>query len=316
MPVSAVLYTAPDLIPANMRRFAAILYPTGETAPSYIRQYPARVFLPTDTLPAGERTVGVVKYAPGDAIPVNLRRVVVVPPGSTSYVTAVLADAPLGFWRLSETSGTTAADLGSGANAGTYTGGVTVGQLGRLGGLSVPTFDGGTGLVLLPDIDALDGAAAFTLEAWVNPAALAVGLNNVVSKWLANTQNTLAMSVSNTGTVRVFVSPSLTDAGNASGTATGNIVALNQWTHIAAVYDGSQTGNAARLVIYVNGVLRSMTFGGTIPATTPASGTAAVRIGQLGGATQWWNGGIADVAIYTTALSAARIAAHYAAAGR
>ena len=47
------------------------------------------------------------------------------------YRDAVLADNPASYWRLDETSGTTAAD-DKGAAAGTYRNGVTLGQTGAL----------------------------------------------------------------------------------------------------------------------------------------------------------------------------------------
>ena len=46
---------------------------------------------------------------------------------SGAYATQVLADSPVSYWRLGETSGTTASDA-AGSNAGSYAGGVTLGQ--------------------------------------------------------------------------------------------------------------------------------------------------------------------------------------------
>src|SRR5438067_11967982 len=46
---------------------------------------------------------------------------------SGNYATAVLADSPTGFWRLAETSGTTAADATGHGNVLTYSGGYTLG---------------------------------------------------------------------------------------------------------------------------------------------------------------------------------------------
>ena len=47
------------------------------------------------------------------------------------YGDAVLADNPVGYWRLDETTGTTAADS-KGTRPGTYANGVTLGQAGAL----------------------------------------------------------------------------------------------------------------------------------------------------------------------------------------
>jgi hypothetical protein len=47
------------------------------------------------------------------------------------------------------------------------------------------------------------------------------------------------------------------------------------------VYDGSLTGNANRIKIYINDVLLSLTFSGTIPATTPNLAGSPFIIGDL-----------------------------------
>jgi hypothetical protein len=49
----------------------------------------------------------------------------------TCYPDAVLADNPVSYWRLDETSGSTATDS-KGANAGTYVNGPTLNQAGAL----------------------------------------------------------------------------------------------------------------------------------------------------------------------------------------
>ncbi len=53
------------------------------------------------------------------------------PPPTTTYSQLIRNDGPAGYWRLDETSGTTAADS-AGSNPGTYQGGVTLGATGLL----------------------------------------------------------------------------------------------------------------------------------------------------------------------------------------
>src|SRR5712671_4787956 len=92
---------------------------------------------------------------------------------ASTYSSAVLADAPAGYWRLGESSGTTAADS-AGHNAGTYVGGVTLGQAGALSGDSDTSvvLDGSIATVQIPDAAALDPTTQITLEAWIKPSAL------------------------------------------------------------------------------------------------------------------------------------------------
>src|SRR6185369_10428119 len=76
-------------------------------------------------------------------------------PDVTGYATAVLADGPVSYWRLGEAAGTVAADS-AGSRAGTYTGGVTLGQSGALADLSRSLrLDGSTGYVQIANAAAL-----------------------------------------------------------------------------------------------------------------------------------------------------------------
>src|SRR5205823_13784272 len=86
---------------------------------------------------------------------------------SDLYAGAVLADSPAGYWRLGESSGTTATDQ-TGTNAGTYGGGQAcspAGALSRVPDTSV-VLDGSSGTVQIPNAAALDPTTQITLEAW------------------------------------------------------------------------------------------------------------------------------------------------------
>ena len=48
-------------------------------------------------------------------------------------------------------------------------------------------------------------------------------------------------------------------------------VVANEWLHCALVYDGSQSTNAERLKLYINGVEQALTFGGWGGAPVPSS---------------------------------------------
>ena len=66
--------------------------------------------------------------------------------------------------------------------------------------------------------------------------------------------------------------------------------------HILAVqYDGTQTGNALRLRLWLDGNLMAMTYAGTIPATTSNASSPALVLGQIG--VNFFTGDIADAPI-------------------
>jgi hypothetical protein len=91
----------------------------------------------------------------------------------TKYATQVLADKPIGYWRLGEAPGTSAAVALRGDN-GTYSGGITLGQPGLHGGDTAALFDGATGRIVVPNSSALN-PRNITMEAkvsWSGPNGL------------------------------------------------------------------------------------------------------------------------------------------------
>ncbi|MGH9073698.1 MAG: LamG-like jellyroll fold domain-containing protein, partial [Acidimicrobiales bacterium] len=98
------------------------------------------------------------------------------PQVSDAYSSAVLADSPIAYYRLDETSGTTMCDSSSSANNGTYNAsGLTYGAAGALASSSDTAIsaDGtSSGLVGQSNSDptGLTGNHGFTLEAWFKNA--------------------------------------------------------------------------------------------------------------------------------------------------
>jgi hypothetical protein len=87
-----------------------------------------------------------------------------------AYQDEVLADAPVGYWRMNEASGTTLLDS-SGANRhGTYAGGYTLFQQSGIGNSGAMVyFNGTSGYASVPHDNAFNLTGDFTLEAWVYP---------------------------------------------------------------------------------------------------------------------------------------------------
>jgi hypothetical protein len=222
--------------------------------------------------------------------------------GSSPYADAVLADAPEGYWRLGETSGTAAAADASGrGHAGTYTGNVTLGRAGALAGDADPAagFDGSTAHVAVPDHPALDFTAALTVEAWVRPSDTA-DYRLVVEKG-GNALRSYELDVEvDTGRAR-FVLGQGGSGGFTVVTAAGPL-AMNRWHHLVGTYDGT----AVRL--YVDGQLD-----GQAAASGPVNLTDDVlAIGRLGSVdANHFYGDLDEVAVYDHALPAGRVAAHH-----
>ncbi|PSL46360.1 putative secreted protein (Por secretion system target) [Chitinophaga niastensis] len=161
------------------------------------------------------------------------------------------------------------------------------------------------GSISAGDVIQLKSKTQYTLEAWVK--------FNSISSW-----NTI-LAKSNTGTDRIALQTGpgnslyvMTGNGtNAYGQTTSNIINTGQWYHMAVAFDGSQSANAGKLKLYLNGVLQTLTFTGTIPATTSATNAAPLLAGKetTTSTNTYLNGTIDEVRVWDTVLNVTTIAA-------
>lgn len=244
-----------------------------------------------------------------------------VKPAKTDYRDAVLADTPNVYYRLSEnaqsttSSGVLVAEDDSGNDYdGNYFGAVSVGHPGAL-----PTevsnaaeFNRGTvtngGGWVETFISALaSGTGNFSIEAWVFPRSFdPAGLDRIWRLLSVGSQN-VQLSVRSDGTLRAGFS----DGTNGGTLDTSAALTLNRWNHVVAVKSG--TTGPANWKIYINKVEVST---GASPAGT-GNVTVTANSGQIGGydvsgvGQGAFDGFIDEVAVYPSALSSARVTAHY-----
>ena len=205
-----------------------------------------------------------------------------------------LASAPQAFWPLNEATGTTAYDQAGGHHATYGSAGVTYGVSGPVG--NGVRLDGTNGQVAYPYSPVLNPSGPFTVEAWLNPAAVGGTMcplgsfhDGVRSGWL--------LYVSTAGwNFRTYN----TNAGNAAVNLTGGTPMADTWSHVAGVWDGT------RGYLYVDGVLTQ-----TSPETNfVANPDSAFTIGSRSDNNFRWGGTVSDVAFYNRALTALEIASH------
>lgn len=218
-----------------------------------------------------------------------------------SYFVEVMADAPIAYWRLGEPSGTSAADSSGNSRTGTYTNTPTLGGTGLIpadtnAAMAVATNSGqcmsvtsGTWM----DVNNITVEAIVNITSGsdaTNGDAIASRYNTGGFNWLLwrNTANKWAVQLrNNSGTVYNV-------ATVANATASVNV-------HLAFTFDGSN------LVLYQNGVQ----VGTTAVTGTVQTSTVNIEVGRYSAtAATVPTAKIDEVAIYSTALSAARIAEH------
>jgi len=221
--------------------------------------------------------------------------------GRRAYSDEVIADAPLAYWRLDETSGTTANDA-IGSNHGTYTGGYTLNQPGIPStGRPAALFNGSSGYVALGAPAVLNLTAAWTLEAWVYLTSTPNGCGVICEQYTGGGDNVLyALGFG-------LNSPGATLEMGYRGLnwrwTIGSALSLNAWHHTVGTWDGTTQR------LYADGTQ----VASTTPADAPVAGINALYIGRRhdGTGNSFFPGRIDEVAIYGVALPASRILDHY-----
>ncbi len=217
-------------------------------------------------------------------------------PSATSYSSVVAADTPVSWWRLSERSGTAAADA-QGVNGGTFVGSPTLGATGLPPSASANgavTFNGSSQSISVADANSLDLTSAITLEAWIKPSRIpsSGSFASVITK-------PEAYALQFNGTRLEFT---LMQNGTRQRlqAAVGAIVTGATY-HVVATYDGSNQR------LYINGT-QVASRAQTGAATVNANG---LHVASWDGFSEWFAGTLDEVAVYKGALSATRVRAHY-----
>jgi hypothetical protein len=197
----------------------------------------------------------------------------------------------VGYWRLDEGSGTTAADASGNSNHGTLVGGPSWSAGQFAGALS---FDGVDDYVNCGNGASLNITSRITVALWVKSASLPAQYDALLMKTNSTSwTNGYGLFYNSSNQVRFFVSHW------SANVASATITSPTQWNHIAGVFDGSSVR------IYVNGVEgTSDPYTGAITSTT-----ASLAIGRGASNLYNFNGLIDEARIYNRALSAAEIQA-------
>lgn len=216
------------------------------------------------------------------------------PPEGSDYGAAVLADGPVSFWRLGETSGTAAADQ-LGRNPGVYAGGPALGAAGLLSADPdrAASFDGVDDRVSLT-ADGLAPGPAFSLEAWIRPAALpAAG----AFASIATRPESYSLQLNGPRLEWTVI-----DALGARHRlqAPAGAVAPGATNHVAGTYDGVTQR------LYVDGVEVART-GLAVSAGTGAG----FFIGSWDGGQEFFAGTVDEVAYYNHVLTGLQVKKHH-----
>ncbi|PIY93964.1 MAG: hypothetical protein COY68_04470, partial [Candidatus Levybacteria bacterium CG_4_10_14_0_8_um_filter_35_23] len=95
---------------------------------------------------------------------------------------------------------------------------------------------------------------------------------------------------------------------NSYGYWNSSSISSGQWHHVTVVFDGSGSTNANKAKLFVNGVMRTMTFSGTLPTTTSSSLSGInFQLANMYSPGNNFQGAVDDLRIYNYALTAAQV---------
>lgn len=258
---------------------------------------------------ATDSTLGLINVQPGDAA--NYSVTVSNPVGTTNsaaatltvltpnaYGAIVMADQPVAYYPLNETSGTVARDL-AGIYDGTYQSNPTLGTPGATAytGSSV-AFDGSSQYVLIGNPDGLNFTGLITMEAWIKPSASDGNRNILEHGYNLSPFQEVVLRIQDgnyqvnswDGTDHIINVPM--SAGD-----------LNNWVHLVGTYDGVNWN------LYRNGALIGSQAYDT--GAILVNGGWGIGAGTHAGDQRFFPGNIDEVALYNHALSADRVQTHY-----
>ncbi|MDX6207391.1 MAG: hypothetical protein QOF39_3448, partial [Frankiales bacterium] len=220
----------------------------------------------------------------------------------SGYLAAVTADSPVGWWRLDDPSGPSAAATAGGP--GSYVGSVTYGASGAVAGDAAVHLAPTAGYLQVPRLVGSD----FSLEFWFKDAA-PVEDNHVdwsggaalVDGDVSGVGNDFGVSIDASGHLMAGVgNPDTTLHANAADYGDG------AWHHVVL----TRTMSSGAIALWVDGILRAGSSG--TGNTGPLNAASQLTLGAYSTGAGGSAATIDEVAQYPRVLSPAQIAAHYA----
>lgn len=225
-------------------------------------------------------------------------------PPITAYQSVVLADSPIAYWPLNDTSGASAVDISGNGNPLTYINSPTLGNAAIGTNLGVcPYFNGSNQNAQLASPPSLLQVMQGSFEVWVK-SPIALNAAAVLTTAYASTPINFAIAL---GSSVGSASGSNIYGGSYTGSfwqgyLSSTTFAANTLYHLVLVVSGTTA------TLYING---SSIGSSTITSFTPTN--AAIYVGRRWDSvgSPYTNAYISNVAMYSTTLSSTRVLAHY-----
>ncbi len=241
---------------------------------------------------------------------------------SGAVFNATTALNPVGYWPLNDAvtpavtppTAVNSGTLGAAAN-GAYAGGFFPGFVPSALASDADTaafHDGNQNSVISVPFNAAFANTAFSVESWTKPATN-IATGTIVANALipGNRVGWLMLANATNYEIRMYKNSSTASAVDLRGNIPGGRVPT-AWYHVVVTYDG--TANIGSVNMYINGQLVTNNTAGVVGYQANGSGTNTPSPMTLGNRTDGgftYSGAMDEVAVYSTALSAADVLAHY-----
>ncbi len=203
----------------------------------------------------------------------------------------------VGWWRLDETSGTTATDSSGLGNDGTCEGDVSW-VAGMIGGAWQG--DGSGDYIRVPHSESLNISDAVTVSLWAYGGGLP---DQLISK--GNWSSSYAFRIDDSGIQGVIRKINFRGRTYSDSLNSNTALPENDWTHIAITFDISAEGNNQK--IYFNGQVDAENRSENPLSTTTDDLHIGAEHAPAGQYRWFWEGMLDDVQIYSRALTEAEI---------
>jgi hypothetical protein len=220
----------------------------------------------------------------------------------------VLADSPLAYWRLGESGGSVAADSSGNGHSGTYVSNPTVGVPGAL--VDDPDtaveFSGVQGVSVNDGASAVYNSASVSAEAWVQTIASGdMAVMRRISSVDGSVQFALGVSAG-----KATWTGGLGSACTAATLNSSAVMNDGLYHHVVGTYDVATEATGV-MSVYIDGVETSAaTSGGPLCGFTDS---VDLSIAANGAGLSDFDGVLDEIAVYGSALPAARVTAHFSA---
>ncbi len=207
------------------------------------------------------------------------------------------------WWKLDETSGTSAADSSGSGYTGTYVNSPTLNVTGAWSGGRAVTFSSASSQAVSTPAINLSATSAVTVAFWAKTSSTSGNVFEASTNY-NSFSDSFCILLTGSNAIQAAIK------GNGGyNTAELTTTLDGSWKHFCFVFDTSQSA-ANEVLIYIDGAVTSPTKAFSVNNTNNF-GNRAVYIASRAASSVFLNGTMDDVRVYTRALSASDVSQLY-----